>query len=497
MAKRTPYVQRRGDLLFFRIAVPIDLRPHFGGREITKTLQTADRRIANPRALLLASRALKLFSELRVMPKDERDVIRTDYTLEFRFDELGHPNAKFSDVKPGEEASVSELARQLGLTSKSSEFRPASSQHCASSPKLSEVIAHFLKDQATRGIDEMMKKHTLVLPLVLDVVGDKPIANLRQGDILDLFDVINRLPKHAKYDFDKGMSYRRIADLSERERLSKATFDRTYRASISMLLEWAITNYQDQGFPVSLTVEKLDYRGSRKEAENKQRAFTEDELRRIFEGPEMQAFASNPDQVHQYWLPLVGLFSGARVNEICQINPHIDIRQDGESGIWYFLITDETESDDRIEKSVKTKRTREVPIHSTLIELGFLDYVNQLDRGEKLLFPRWKPKGARASPYAAEFFTDFLKQIGLHGVKNAKGFAPRGMHAFRHTLLTYGYKQGELLFCISGHVEDSEFTNKVAAGYIDMEIARSLIEKKQRLDKLTYPLRFHRPSTGK
>lgn len=427
------------------------------------------------------------------MPQDEEG-IRTNYVMEFSFDELGLPKLKFSDVKPGDEKAIIELTRELGATP-SAAATPASRTGLVASPKLSDVIKHFLQDQGTRGIKEMMKKHELVMPLVLDVVGDKPIAELRQADLLDLFDVINRLPKHARYDFAKGKSYREIADIPDRERLGKATFDRTYRASISTLLDWSKTNYQDQGFPVSLTVEKLDYRGSRKEGENKQRAFTEDELKRIFEGAEMQAFASDPSLAHQFWLPHIGLFTGARVNEICQINPQTDIKQDAETGIWYFLMTDETEGDDRIEKSIKTKTTRQTPIHSKLLELGFLDYVRRLEPQSKLLFPPWKPKGGRASPYAAEFFTEFLKDVELHGVRNAKGFAPRGMHSLRHTLLTYGYTQGQVLFCISGHVEGSEFANKVGAGYIDMEIARSLIYKKEQLEKLSYPVTFHKPVT--
>lgn len=181
---------------------------------------------------------------------------------------------------------------------------------------------------------------------------------MQQADLLDLFDVINRLPKHSSYDFAKGKSYREIAAIPDRERLGKATFDRTYRASISALLDWSKTNYRGQGFPISLTVEKLDYRDSRKEGENKQRAFTEDELKRIFEGPEMQTFASDPSLPHHYWLPHIGLFTGARVNEIFQINPQTDIQQGADTGIWYFLTTDETEGDDRIEKTIKTKTTR-------------------------------------------------------------------------------------------------------------------------------------------
>lgn len=116
MSRSLPYVQRRGDTLFFRMAVPLDLRPLIGGREITKTLQTTDRRVAAPRALLLASRVLTLFTELQTMPKDDQEGFRIDFTMEYSFDELGSPKLKFSDVKPGDETAIIELTNKLGAT---------------------------------------------------------------------------------------------------------------------------------------------------------------------------------------------------------------------------------------------------------------------------------------------------------------------------------------------------------------------------------------------
>jgi hypothetical protein len=66
MSGQAPYLQRRGDTLSFRIAVPGDLRALIGGRELTKTLRTPDKRIAAPLALELAAVAKRLFSKLRL-----------------------------------------------------------------------------------------------------------------------------------------------------------------------------------------------------------------------------------------------------------------------------------------------------------------------------------------------------------------------------------------------------------------------------------------------
>lgn len=65
MATSMPFVQRRGDALFLRMAISVDLRSMFGRREITRTLRTHDRRSAEPLALQYAAALKRLFSALR------------------------------------------------------------------------------------------------------------------------------------------------------------------------------------------------------------------------------------------------------------------------------------------------------------------------------------------------------------------------------------------------------------------------------------------------
>lgn len=70
---------------------------------------------------------------------------------------------------------------------------------------------------------------------------------------------------------------------------------------------------------------------------------------------------------YQYWCVLIGLYTGARQNEIASLTP-ADIKQ--KEGVWYFDINDEEET-----KSLKTKAAkRTVPIHSALLDLGIIEY---------------------------------------------------------------------------------------------------------------------------
>ena len=65
MAKQTAFLQRRGDTFSFRIAIPTDLRAHFGHREFVRAVRTTDKHHAVPLALSLASRAKRLFHDMR------------------------------------------------------------------------------------------------------------------------------------------------------------------------------------------------------------------------------------------------------------------------------------------------------------------------------------------------------------------------------------------------------------------------------------------------
>lgn len=383
-----------------------------------------------------------------------------------------------------------------------------SSQHIkeqapSSALHLSKVIQHFLEDEAGRGIAAMMQKHHAVMPMFLEFVGDKPIASVKQTDLMGFFALVHKLPPRWKdIQNKKKLSLSEIAAMQHPKKIAEATFTGTYRASISVFLDWGVANYQDQGFPTTCTLNKVDYRGSRMKGEYKQRAFTIGELQLLYTGTEMSHIAADPDQAARYWLCHIGLFTGARINEICQLNPQTDILQDPSSGIWYFWFTAETEAAEGVTKIIKTKKSRQVPIHRTLIELGILEYVRQMkETHAKLIFPYWKPQGGRASPNAERWFTRHLKAIRLHGVENKNGFAIRGSHAFRHSLLSYGKRPPFYLNlrCISGHAEkndtnDNYFSeNKVAEGYEDETITTPLSEKKQLLDRLDYGITFITP----
>lgn len=138
---------------------------------------------------------------------------------------------------------------------------------------------------------------------------------------------------------------------------------------------------------------------------------------------------------YHYWLPLIGALTGARINEICQLDL-ADIKQT-EAGTWYFSITDESEESSATgvavldEKRLKNKSSRRlVPVHPLLINLGLLDWVNTLrSSGHARLFPELKNSEDKGySKAAVKWFSSFKTKRGLP--KDTKVF-----HCFRHTFI--------------------------------------------------------------
>ena len=76
-----------------------------------------------------------------------------------------------------------------------------------------------------------------------------------------------------------------------------------------------------------------------------------------------------------FWIPLLALFLGCRLNELCQLDC-ADIQK--HSGIYCLHISPddrETMLKKKEVKRTKTKNTRIVPIPQKILDLGFLKYI--------------------------------------------------------------------------------------------------------------------------
>jgi integrase len=124
----------------------------------------------------------------------------------------------------------------------------------------------------------------------------------------------------------------------------------------------------------------------------------------------------------RYWLPLIALFTGARLGEIAQMEPD-DVRNLHDIPVFHFT-TEGAQA-----KSLKTAGSaRVVPVHPVLISAGLLTYRDKMKQaGHARLFPEIEPD-ARGffSGTPSKFLNTYLRKIG------AKSDASQNFHSFRH-----------------------------------------------------------------
>ncbi len=278
--------------------------------------------------------------------------------------------------------------------------------------------------------------------------------------------------------------------LTALDNVAPKTFKDGYLAGFRPFLKHARLHFSDQGWPTALTVEGIGYRGEREAGEERQRALTAGELRKLFEGPTFKMLANDPTMAHRYWLPLVGLYTGARINEVCQLNPQADIVE--VDGVWCFNFTDEGESDERVHRRLKNKTSRRItPIHSELVRLGFLKYVETVRAaGARLLFPQFSPKGGKASGNAEDWFRGFIAEVGLRD--ETPGQTVKGFHVFRFTFKTAAANLpgSPSVSSLTGHA--AEGMTSVERGYVS---GISVENKRALLERITFSIAIPMPSS--
>lgn len=197
--------------------------------------------------------------------------------------------------------------------------------------------------------------------------------------------------------------------------------------AIATVLEWAaLQGYFDADPNWSNPASGMRVRGGKSDDE-KRLSYDADDLRIIFTSPVfskgMRPVAGAGEAAK--WLPLMALFTGARVEELGQLLVS-DVRQDG--AIWYLDINTRDEG-----KRLKNRSShRLVPIHPELERAGFLEYValrRKQGNGARL-FPELRPdKHGHLTNNWSKWWGRYAREQGITDKRKV-------FHSFRHTFKT-------------------------------------------------------------
>jgi integrase len=307
---------------------------------------------------------------------------------------------------------------------------------------LSKVLDAFCKShlpQVLSSPKEIARMHAGIA-LLIQFEGDRPIGEV-DSELLRRFrdEHLSRMPANenrVRAKFGTRSMTQSVEAVANTDWPRMSADERDMRMKwIARMFRWAHEQKWIKDDPCTgLRKESVLTKAQRTRAQIQRPSreeFTEEELAKIFcapwfktgQGEKTKAGTYRTFQPFHYWLPLLGLCTGARINELAQL--HLDdVGQDGD--VWYIDINRKTD-----DKSLKNEwSARKVPLHSRLLELGFAEWCAALrEAGYKRLFPElsWNPTNRYAKD-PIRVMSQYLESLGMPR-DGTKVF-----HSFRHGL---------------------------------------------------------------
>lgn len=316
------------------------------------------------------------------------------------------------------------LVEQIDLGERSPEsalLNQSSSKPIAGevAPKLSEVLPTFIelmtKEQSWRG--QTLAQNQATYRMFIECCGDRPVSSYQRRDLARFYDLLRGLP--ALYSKKKEWSGLSLAEIVERTRdadhprLTMKTMKRHFSA-LGRLFSYLKRRGEYEGENPAHGFE-FPNKGR---ARSKRKMWEGEKLSKLFSSPVWTGCASESRRAEpgtliiedeKYWLPILGLFHGNRLEEFAQLL-RSDVRC--EEGIWFLDINDE------LTKQLKNEQSkRRVPIHPRVQELGFLEYIRDTaPNPEDRLFPNLRPGGAdnKLGFIFTKWWSRYRRQIGVY-----------------------------------------------------------------------------------
>ncbi len=281
---------------------------------------------------------------------------------------------------------------------------------------------------------DSISQDRLVINQFADFVGqDRSVRSLTVSDVRNWRDMEAKLPKnYMKFNEFRGLKAKEIADrnLEGYKPRSNVTIQRHFSA-VAGFLGWCVEQQYIERNPCSGLAWRIP------KGQNSHPPFTVAQLNQILTSPLFTGFErSKREHVAgderaddwRIWIPLVCLFTGARIGEIAQL--HVD-----DIEVQHDIPLIQIRFDEAANKSTKSGKSRTVPIVSRLVRCGFLDFVDRqrtvsFVSGNKQLFPEIQPSArGQMSGIPSRFWRNYLSKIGIKS-----GNDGYGAHSFRHTM---------------------------------------------------------------
>ena len=357
---------------------------------------------------------------------------------------------------------VEQTIPQVPTVSTPSQVQEQLSPH--QSTPLSIGIENYMNEKGsirTRSVKEV--EHSL--NMMIEEWGNTRIGSITREMGTHFKSHLLKLPRNRK----KNPEYRdkdlhELVEMNIKDTISSTTVNK-HLQYVSSFYEWSVnhgyaTINPFKGMKLKRTVRPRDERDR----------FTELELKKIFGRDNYFHYTNIGDYIQYtnvekgkyafayYWVPLIAVFSGMRLGEICPLYLDNVRRIEGHhrKRRWCFDILEEPNRTDKRLKNQSSRRV--VPIHDILIEqLGFIEFIELLkkkDPKRERLFQELLYREGNYNKNVSTFFNKrYLPSLGLKTDK-------KNFHSLRHTVSDHLKQKGvephfinELLGHSSGNID--------------------------------------------
>jgi len=357
---------------------------------------------------------------------------------------------------------VEQTIPQVPTVSTPSQVQEQLSPHQSTS--LSIGIENYMNEKGsirTRSVKEV--EHSL--NMMIEEWGNTRIGSITREMGTHFKSHLLKLPRNRKKNPEyRDKDFHELVEMNIKDTISYTTVNK-HLQYVSSFYEWSVnhgyaTINPFKGMKLKRTVRPRDERDR----------FTELELKKIFGRDNYIHYTNIGDYIQYtnvekgkyafayYWVPLIAVFSGMRLGEICPLYLDNVRRIEGHhrKRRWCFDILEEPNRTDKRLKNQSSRRV--VPIHDILIEqLGFIEFIELLkkkDPKRERLFQELLYREGNYNKNVSTFFNKrYLPSLGLKTDK-------KNFHSLRHTVSDHLKQKGvephfinELLGHSSGNID--------------------------------------------
>ena len=345
-------------------------------------------------------------------------------------------------------------------------YRVGSSLPTLQSIPISKGIELFLEEKPKDIRTKTYWEIETSLNLMVKGLGDIEMGRINQEMGTTLKSQLRKLPKNSsKLPQYKDKDFHELVKMEVKDTISDTTVNK-HLTHLSSFMDWSKRHgYSNlnpfQGLKIKRNISARDAIDP----------FSEQELKVLFfKHAYLDQTKIENKKYAYYWVPLISLFSGMRLNEICSL--YIDnvreISGNHREKRWCFDILEELNRPQKKLKNLSSRRV--VPIHETLLDLGLIDFIKLL-KSVKYPNREWKEKRLfEELPFGEGSFARNVSRwwnsryLPKHDLKTPK----KNFHSLRHTVSNHLKQKGvepHFINELLGHSQGNIDLDRYGKGY--------------------------------